>query len=333
LRPLIQFYSDAAFIDQACSINKTATSSLLSSLISSVKSTVENLISGVGDDRDAKITAIEDAVINGALWASGMKWMSIIFEILESGFGFSPMTILHNALKDTWTAILPAVKSGTITNDQIDQSAQAVASSVATTAADMRSFRLIANGAIPSLEVYAAGSKVATSIIGKIIGWTLKAALAAAGLTLAKDIFNKITGHEDAKPTSSGLPTLHPSFAPPTPASTQTILKPNPSYVPEHYNINAIWIESTPPQDFANTLTRWTTSIYPDLKGHEDLITESPDFQRLVSIIQNANKDNPNPYTMIPQMFTNRRQIVDYAIDSIAAQYAQQVKPNNPASI
>jgi hypothetical protein len=309
----IQFYTDAAFIERAASpLIKNAAGDLLSSLTSTVSSYVKSKMED--PDKD-KFTVITDFIVPGLAWGFDLPWLAILIKISESFFDLSPGKILETA----WNTLKPQAQNGPLTPNQVDDHVQSAMGGLGSESS-MLSYKLVALGvANQPITVFASAKGINASLMGKIVSWVLKAGLAAAGIMVAGDIFNKITGHEDAKPTA--------------PITTQTILKPSPAYTPEHYNQNAIWMESTPPSNIGSLITQWATSIYPDLKGHEELITSSPVFNRLVSLIQDRNKTNATAFTFIPSEFSSKRDVVDVFIDSVAQAFqASQPKSTTPPS-
>lgn len=277
-------------------------------------------------DKD-KFAVITDFLVPGLAWGFGLRWLAILIKISESYFRLSPGKILETA----WHTLQPQAQNGSISPNQVDEAVQSAMGGLGSEGS-MLSYKMVALGAATNqpITVFASAKGTNASLMGKIVSWVLKAGLAAAGIMVAGDIFNKITGHEDAKPTASGFPSFHPS-AEHTPITTQTVLKPSPSYTPEHYNQNSIWMEAVPPSNIGNLITQWTTNIYPDLKGHEELITSSPVFNRLVSLIQDRNKTNATAFTFIPSEFASKKDVVDVAIDDIASKYqASQSKPTTP---
>jgi hypothetical protein len=328
LKPSIQFYSDAAFFNAACQpLTKNAASGVLEGLLSSVVDHAKSYFSShIGED---KFVSITDMLVPGFFWALNLKWLAIIIKICESYFSLSPGTILESA----WREIMPAAKSGSVSSSQVDAAVKSVLPSSADdhiTSSGIANFKLVSMGS-KQLVCIAAASTTATSLLGKIVGWIIKAVLASAGLLVVGDVVNQLTGHQDTKPSQSGLPTLSPQSES-SQASTQTVLKPNSSYEPEHHNLTSSWMISVPPSQIGQVLTQWAMDIYPDLNGHQDIITSSPHFQQLVSLIQQENASHAAPYTFIPHAISDRKAAVDYFIDQVADKY-QQLFPKKSASL
>ena len=311
---------------------KNAGSGFLSELLQSVKNHVDQYKEEhAGEDT---FTMASNILVPGILVKLGHPILAMLVALLEKYTGFSPGTILENA----WASISSAVKSGSITPQGVKDAADAAAKAATGTPptdiqqvkdSEIRAFRIVALGIPVGISKYAAGSAIATSLLARIVYWVILAVLGALGILVVGEIFNKMTGHQDTKPSASGLPTLTPSTqAPEAHLSTQTLLKPSPGYTDEH--ITGSWIEPTPSTDIGNTIVRWATNIYPDLQGHEDLIRSSAKFSQIVSEIQKYNTaTNPN-YTFIPPFMTSRKSVVDYFIDEIAQNFANLPKPAQP---
>jgi hypothetical protein len=323
LKPNTQFLIDAAFMNATCKpLIKNAGSDVLSQLLTDVVGYVRQHIKADGTTEE-KVVAITDIVIPGLIAGFGHPWIAIIIKLAESYAGLSFGTILTNA----WHELMPHAQTGNVAPSAVDGILQSILPSEPTTAANIRDFKLYSLGISHQMTSYAATKPVATSLLGKIVGWMLKATLAAAGIMVLGDIANKLTGHTDVGPTASGLPAwLH--SGPAIRVSTQTVLKQNPAYEPEHHNQSSSWMVSTPPSQIAPVIVAWATSIYPDLKGHENLITSASQFQYVVSEIQKDNAANATPYTFIPTAYSSKKSVVDIFIDQVAAQY-QQLAPQS----
>jgi hypothetical protein len=322
VKPGIQFYTDAAMIDQAIRpLIKNAGSPLLSSLISTVKSYAESKLAAHDGD---KFATLADVLVPGILWSGfGLRWLAVLVQLSESYFGLSPGRLLESA----WHMISTAVKTGSVTAEEVQQAAGI---GIETTS-NLRAYRLVAMGS-KQLTIFAAAKSTNASLMSRIVYWVLLAALAGAGITVAGEIFNKITGHESAKPTASGWLSLHPESGAAPAASSQTVLKPSESYAPEHNNQNSIWMEAVPPSGIGALISQWAMSIYPDLQGHEDMIESSSRFHATVSHIQDYNKANATQYTFIPEGFASKKQIVDMFADDLAAKYQGSQSAPKPAA-
>lgn len=160
-----------------------------------------------------------------------------------------------------------------------------------------------------------------SSLLGKIIGWIIKVALASAGFMVVGDLFNKVVGRTDKPSTPSGLPGM-PGSGPATPVSlpksTQTSLKVNPNYMNEKLNYATGWIEMVSPEQIGDQIVHWAENIYPDLQGDDSAIRSSPGFNKLVEIIKEYNEKNTTNITFMPKIFHSRKDVVDVFIDDVA---------------
>lgn len=94
----------------------------------------------------------------------------------------------------------------------------------------------------------------------------------------------------------------------------------------EEYHKNdlyASWIINTSPNNIKNTIISWVTSIYPELKGHENLITSSSKFNDLLSKFKKENPNTSVNQTDVPNDLTSKKQIVDYFIEEVGRLYAK----------
>lgn len=67
-----------------------------------------------------------------------------------------------------------------------------------------------------------------------------------------------------------------------------------------------------------NTLILWTTEIYPELKGHENLIEDSSSFNRVANILEdNMDYRTPN-YLIMPPGFNRRIDVVNLFAGDVA---------------
>jgi hypothetical protein len=166
---------------------------------------------------------------------------------------------------------------------------------------------------------YAAGKAARASLIGRILGWIFKTVLMAAGLMVAGDLGAKMLGMPNALDH-----TWHPgqqSSSPaaiPTPVTTQTKFKPTGAgteAAPQPWSENV----TNDPGSIQNMLVQFTKDVYAGLDGHESQITSSPTFQAVKSQIAWFNQAAAGePMVYIPQMYPNKKSIVDHYIDQVA---------------
>lgn len=153
-------------------------------------------------------------------------------------------------------------------------------------------------------------------IIAGIIVWIIKSVLLGAGVVGASKLVNHFVNKSESNPNSSNKesdqnqPTqqTHFNIPPPIPNSFQSSGEGN------QYHINdgsSMWIIPLLNNDVAKTLTWWTISIYPELKGHESEFNSSAPFNNMVSILTTQIDPNHPEYAKIPQGLHTRKEIVD----------------------
>lgn len=94
----------------------------------------------------------------------------------------------------------------------------------------------------------------------------------------------------------------------------------------EEYHKNdlyASWIINTSPSNIKNTIISWATSIYPELKGRENLISSSSKFNDLLSKFKKENPNTSVNQTDVPNDLTSKKQMVDYFIEEVGRLYAK----------
>lgn len=161
-----------------------------------------------------------------------------------------------------------------------------------------------------------------TKILIALIGFVVKSLLGAAGFMVAGDMISKLLGKS---PTPSKSTPDQPSLV--SVPSSQKVFKPASNYVPEGYNgPNSRWIFQGNDSSIEPMLIEWTTEIYPDLKGHEDLITSSNNFNKIVSTIQAFNQGNSSNMMIMPRALKSRKQVVDMFIDEVASKFSSNSK-------
>lgn len=155
---------------------------------------------------------------------------------------------------------------------------------------------------------YSSRKAKGTSLLGSILGFVFKLALASAGLMVAGDIVRKIFHMDDRG--SGGASSETPSGT----TSTQTKYHasgdtPLPHEMPIANNRSNI----------ENMVVQFAKDVYPDLSSKEDIIRSSPYFKAVVDQIAHTNLYNPgSAETLIPSIFHSKKQVVDYFIDDVA---------------
>lgn len=161
------------------------------------------------------------------------------------------------------------------------------------------------------------------SLLGSVLGWIFKVALASAGLLVAGDVMNKFLNRpnaldgslKDGKPTGESATPVVPAVV-----SKQTKFKVNPSYREASKGPNG-WVENchNDAGSIANMILGWAKEVYQGLDGLDSIIQNTPGFQALVDTITfHNNRSAGGPIVFIPPMFTSKKMVVDHFIDDVA---------------
>jgi hypothetical protein len=188
---------------------------------------------------------------------------------------------------------------------------------------DRQLFRLTKQ-TIPEQQLFAyaigRGART-TSMLGRILGWIFKVALMSAGFMVAGDVANKMLGRPNALSGNyqAGSPQTASPAAVPTPITTQTTFKVNPSY--QNTPAPQPWAENVTndASSIENMLVNFTKDVYAGLDGKESAIQSSPTFQAVRDQIvwyNHAAAGEPKVY--LPSMYANKKAIVDHYIDEVA---------------
>jgi len=179
-----------------------------------------------------------------------------------------------------------------------------------------QAMRLTKDPVIKMAGFFGSSKSKGTSLLGKVFGWIIKLALASAGLMVAGDIANEVMGRPSALSGTyqRGQETPEAQPAPAAPKSTQTKFPfkgdaPLPASMPMVNN----------PQNIENMMVQFTKDVYGGLDGQDGIIRSSPAFQAVKENIVWYNTHNTgSSITLIPGLFTSKKQLVDYFIDDVA---------------
>lgn len=167
---------------------------------------------------------------------------------------------------------------------------------------------------------------ITESLLGRVLGWFFKVAIASAGLMVAGDVINKFLGRSNALDSSlkDGKETKEQVSVPlvETSTSTQTKFKVNPSYRMKMYNTSGDgWVEAyqnTSP-GIESMLLDFTKEVYVGLDGLESIIKNTAGFKVILDKILHYNHaGHGNSIIYIPRMFQSKKSIVDFFIDDVA---------------
>lgn len=297
---------------------------------------------------DDKLGSIVDLLAPGILWASGFKTISIILEVAQHWFGFS----ISKIFEEIATSIRSALTGNKqISSDNVEHIvSQAVQnnSGKEPTQEDLdkaQHYQITAELELEDVILYKTAIKQLSgqniikhagllqfiglrgttgSILIKVIKWAVMAVLAAGGFLVATNAVDSVLGIGP----KSKEPSDQSSQAISLKSSTQSLLKVNPSYEEEKYNLTSHWIETVPPSQIGNDILQWAKEIYPDLNNEDTTIENSSGFNQVVHLIQNYNRTNTTDITFIPKSFTSKKEVVDQFIDEVASKLQNKLTSN-----
>jgi|WetSurMetagenome_2_1015567.scaffolds.fasta_scaffold215494_1 hypothetical protein len=350
----ISFYVDTMIVESIMrddAFNKKATDGRLTSLMDQVKSYVGNQI-----DPNDKAGSLMNILGPGAIFttfkALNLGWLGLLLSLSMRVFHID----VSRMIKSIWNKLGDLIKGDKqVTSAQVDSIVQGVAQEHMTPVTkedEAAAHKLLTKSNYDELMhdvniikltmvSYATGSlkkeaaffdwltgkkKNTTNILARVLGWTLKVGLSAAGLMVAGDVVNKFLDRPNAFDGSyqQGKEVGRPSElsnAPVNPATTQTKFKLKSSYRPENLNINMPWtvgITNTV-SNINSMLTQFTKDVYDGLDGKESLITSTAGFRAVADRIAFYNRSSLNsPSVWIPSEFKSKKQMVDYFIDDVA---------------
>ena len=154
------------------------------------------------------------------------------------------------------------------------------------------------------------GSKAkGTSLLGKILGWVFKLALASGGLMIAGDVVNSfldrpnsLSGNYQASQTSGGSTSIQTKY----------------HLIGDAPLPKTVSVTNTP-SNIGDMIVQFAKDVYSGLNGKENLIRNTAGFNIIKRRIAMANIYNPGSGSvMIPPEFTSKKQLVDYFIDDVA---------------
>lgn len=153
-------------------------------------------------------------------------------------------------------------------------------------------------------------------IIAGIVVWVIKSILLGAGVVGASKLISNHT-NKDKPPEhtnsennqeSDPIQQAHFNIPPAIPNNFHAAGDGN------QYHINdgsSMWIVPLLNKDVAKTLIWWTTSIYPELKGHESEFTNSNSFNNMVSLLTTQIDPAHPEYVKIPPGLHTRKEVID----------------------
>jgi len=320
---LIQSILDPKPYKQTGAVYKQAgmVSDLMSSVVSYFKSSI-----GDNPDTSKVLNLLAPGVIYTVLRGLGMGKPGMLFGILVSATHFD----VSKFIGDIVDKVKPMVGDGKISSSQVSQ---AVDSTVQEHLGDdnqvISSLELMQYSSMIKLalieyeynmfrltneNIKTAAPKlitsVATNLLGRLVGWIIISLFAAAGFLVVGDIARKILGLDNNLDKTTGTQPQEPE----TNKSIQTKFKANQdSPLP-----SSIFMQNNP-ANIDNMIIQFAKDIYPDLNGKENLIRNTAGFNAIKGQIVWFNSPNTGSSRIfIPNIFTSKKQLVNYFIDDVA---------------
>lgn len=339
----LTFYADTLILETILSddaLIKKAEDGMMTSLIQRVAEYFGSKI-----DSDNKAASVLNMLAPGAitvtLSAMGLGWVGLLFGMAASVFHID----VAGMLSSIYNAVKSALSGGNpISSSVVDAGVQAAIAEHAppdvpeiTKTESFKNKLKIARKLKIAMIAYAndnsefqfskyAGRAITKggtgSILGMILGWVFKVALASAGLLVAGDIVNKFLGRSNSLDGTiqKGKP-VDEAPSQPISTSTQTKYKVNPQYSNIKYNSSNPWTVNIPANESSieAMLTNFAKEVYLGLDGKESIIQSTPGFQLVKERIVGNNRSNAG-YNMVimPSYFSSKKQIVDLFIDDVA---------------
>lgn len=341
----IAFYADTLILETILSdqvLMKKAEDGLMTSLIQRVGEYFSSKV-----DSDNKAASVLNMLAPGAiavtLKAMGLGWVGILFGMAASVFHID----VAGMISSIYNSVKSALSTGKpIASSVVDAGVQAAIAEHAppdsepeiTKTESFQNKLKIARKLKLAMVAYtnddsefqfskyarrAGVTKSGTgSVLGMILGWVFKVALASAGLLVAGDIVNKFLGRPNSLDGTiqKGKP-VDEAPAQPISTSTQTKYKVNPQYSDIKYNSSNPWTVNIPANESSieTMLTNFAKEVYLGLDGKESIIQSTPGFQVVKDRIVGNNRSNAG-YNMVimPNYLSSKKQIVDLFIDDVA---------------
>jgi len=321
------------------SLHKVGTDGTVSSLTDKVKDYVMHHI-----DKDDVVGSLVNILAPGVLSMAIGGWFGILLGLALRVFNVD----IYSIFTSIWSSLKPSLSGDQkVSSQQVDQivhgavrehaGASATASwqdirmlklAMIEYDAHVRNIKQARRSTLDDFSRLLGGSRYGrgaafVDLLGKVLSWVFKVALASAGLMVAGDVVNKILHRPSALDDTiqKGKPTDPEISAPPC-ASTQTKFKVNPSYHEENYNTKeSDWTERAPntQSGIVNMLINFAKEVYQGLDTLDSQIKTSSTFQTLVNEIAWYNHASAgDPIVFLPTNFKSKKMVVDCFIDEVA---------------
>jgi hypothetical protein len=158
--------------------------------------------------------------------------------------------------------------------------------------------------------------KSGKQILIGIITWVIKSILIGAGVNegakAVKKVINpndeEVSNNEQASNSEESVNSIKINIPPPIQNSFTASGDGN------QYHINdgsTVWIVPLINKSIEKTLIWWATTIYPELKGHENELAQLGSFNNMASVLKAGIEPSHPDYLTIPQGLHSRKEVVD----------------------
>lgn len=359
----LRFYFDTIIVEAILSndgFEKNASGDIIFGITNTVKNYVSNHIDP-NDKSGSLLNMLAPGAISVMFSAMGMGKIGLLFGLAASVFHIDVKSILQSIYekikslisgdkKVSSTQIDNAVQSTMQEHVNVDPSTDLSKLQTDSFQQEMRDAKII-KLALDSYDEKIKGLKKAADfsflksrrnktvgIIGKILSWVFKIALASAGFMVAGDAVNKLLGRPNAidGTVRDGKP-IETVKMQQAPVSSQNKFPIKSTYVDTKYNSGSNWIEKVVNNkpSIENMIIRFVHEVYDGLNGQDNLIRSTHGFQLTAHNINWYNRSAiGDPIVFIPKTFTSKKQLVDFFIDQVAAKAhgsPNNIKPNVPS--
>ena len=318
---ILESFNDSSMVKNA------QTSVFISSIFEHVKEFVSSHLKP-GDTTGSVINMLAPGFIATIFRSFNMPWIGLLVGLLMNVLGVD----VAGLIRTFFSSVKSAASNGPISSSQINDLANNITNQYSPMESQsydraMKDAKLLKLALInyqESLNKNAWGrsgmfggirSGLAVSTFVKLLKWIAIAILSAGGLLVAGDTVNKVVG----RPSSFDKIQTNMSQQP----STQTKFKQKPSYsdVDKNTSSGNAWFErvTNDKSSIENLLISFARSVYDLSYVDDNAIKNAPGFKAVVKNILDWNIQSPNDsITFIPDIFKNKKDIVDHFIDDIA---------------
>ena len=329
----ISVYNDLMIVQTiAADAKMHKTASIIGDMASNVSSYVSGhmqSMTGGGSKFETLINLLGPGAISMAFGMMGMGWFGVLAGAAMATFQINITDIFSTIwgyLKDAIKGDKPITEQHveSIVNTSVAENAGEDTGQARTAEQLLRDARVIklsmieyerrmlslTKEAAPQVKLPSTKSGAA-SILGRILSVFFKMALWSAGLMVAGGIIRHLMGGNESGSGDSSTPA--------TPTATQNKFPINPSYSDQKHD--GAWgvSVSNDPSSIHNMLISFAKEVYSGLDGKENLITSSPNFQKILSdIIWYNHASAGDKIVIIPKEFGSKKRLVDYFIGEVA---------------